>query len=118
MEPSNKRFENPTWRDWVIGIGLIVLFLILIAVGALLLIPDHWGWWLFLVLGGTLLLVLNQTKNYACRCRECGHEFMIGFLTNLTAPHGIDKQGSWLWVNCPNCEKNGKVSVIRVVKGS
>jgi len=118
MEPSRKRFEDPTWRDWVIGIGLIVLFLIMIAVGAFLLIPDHWGWWLFLVFVGTLFLVFNQNRNYACRCRECGYEFKISFLANLTAPHGIDKQGSWLWVKCLNCERKGKVSVIRVVKGS
>lgn len=118
MEPNRNRFEDPTWRDWVVGIGLILLFLITIGVGALLLLPDDWIWWLLLVLASTLLLVLNQNRNYACRCRECGHEFQIGFVSNLIAPHGIDKEGSWLCVKCPDCEKKGKVSVIRIVKGS
>ena len=100
----------------MIGIGLIILFLAAISVGAFILIPEHWVWWLILVLGGTLLLTLNQNKNYACRCRSCGNEFKISFMTNLLSPHGIDKEGSWQWLKCPSCGKRTKVSVIRVVK--
>lgn len=116
MGQNNNKYADPTRRDWVIGIGLILLYLILIGVSAYLLIPAGWLWWLLLVLGGMLLLVLNQTRNYACRCRSCGNEFEIGFFSNLIAPHGIDKLGSWLWVKCPSCERKGKVSVIRIVK--
>ena len=117
MKQTKKKFEDPTWRDWVSGITLIVIFLVVIGIGGFLLIPDYWYVWLMLVIAGTLLLTLNQTRNYACRCRDCGHEFSINFLTNLTSPHGIDKKGSWLWLKCPSCEIKGKVSVIRVVKG-
>lgn len=113
MNQNKRKFEDPTRRDWVIGIGLILLFLIVIGVGGFILIPDHWVWWLILVLGGTLLLAFNQNKNYGCRCRVCQGEFEIGFLTNLFAPHGIDKVGSWLWVKCPSCGTKSKVTVIR-----
>ena len=116
MKQTKKKYEDPTWRDWVSGITLIVIFLVLIGVGGFLLIPDYWYVWLLLVVASTLLLTLNQTRNYGYRCRDCGHEFSINYLTNLTSPHGIDKRGSWLWLKCPSCEKKGKVSVIRVVK--
>jgi hypothetical protein len=116
MNQQKKKYEDPTWKDWVLGIGYIVLFLVVIGVGAVLLVPDHFLWWLFLVLGGTLLLAYNHNRNYACRCRSCGHEFEIGFLTNLISPHGIDKEGSWLWVRCPDCQVKGKVTVIRLVR--
>jgi len=107
MIQTKKKYENPTLKDWIIGIGLIVIFLGVIGIGAFLLIPDHWIWWLSLVLVGTLLLTLNQNKNYAYRCRECGHEFEIRFITNLISPHGVDKEGSWLWVKCPSCKTRG-----------
>ena len=117
MKEEKWKFEDPTWKDWVKGIGLIILYLSAIGVSAFVLIPKHWIWWLLLILGGMLLLTLNQFKNYACRCRSCGEEFRISFLTNLVSPHGIDKEGSWLWVKCPSCGKREKVSVIRIVKG-
>ena len=113
MNQNKREFEDPTRRDWVIGIGLILLFLIVIGVGGFILIPDHWGWWLILVFGGTLLLAFNQNMNYGCRCRVCQSEFEIGFLSNFFAPHGIDKVGSWLCVKCPSCGSKGKVTVIR-----
>jgi hypothetical protein len=116
MSKTRIKFEDPTRRDWVVGILYLVVFLVVIGVGAFLLIPDHWFWWLALVLGGTLLLALNQNKKYGCRCRSCGHEFKIGFFTNLISPHGVDKKGSWLWVQCPGCEEKGKVTVIRAVR--
>lgn len=116
MKKSKKKYEDPTWRDWVSGIGLIVIFLSVIGIGAFLLIPDHWLWWMLIVVGGTLLLALNQSKRYACRCRECEHEFELNFLSTLISPHGVDKKGSWVWVKCPRCKTRGKVSVIRIVK--
>ena len=116
MKQTKKKYEDPTRKDWIIGIGLIVFFLFVIGIGADVLIPDHWIWWLSLVLVGTLLLTLNQNQNYACRCRECGHEFEVSFIANLTSLHGVDKQGSWQRVKCPGCKEKGKVSVIKVVK--
>lgn len=116
MKQTNKKYENPTRKDWVIGIGLIILYLSVIGIGALYLIPKYWIWWLLIFLVSTILLVLNQNRNYGCRCRECGHEFEVTFITNLISPHGIDKKGSWQWVKCPSCKKRVRVTVIKVVK--
>lgn len=116
MTETKIKFEEPTRRDWVIGILSLVTFVIVIGVGAFLLIPENWAWWLLLVLGGTLLLAFNQNRKYGCRCRRCEHEFKISYFLNLISPHGVDGSGSWLWTKCPSCETRGKVTVIRAVR--
>ena len=116
MKPTKKKYQEPTWKDWVIGIGLIVIYISVIGIGAIFLIPKYWKWWVIIFLASTILLVLNQNINYGCRCRECGYEFEVSFLINLISPHGIDKEGSWQWVKCPSCNKRVRVTVIKVVK--
>ena len=116
MKPTNNKYQDPTRKDWISGIALLLIYLIVIGVGALLLIPKYWYWWLILMVVSTILLIIKQNRNYACRCRECGHEFEVSFLTNLISPHGVDKEGSWQGVKCPNCEKRAKATVIKVIK--
>lgn len=115
MKAPQMKYQDPNRRDWVTGIASLVIFLVVITLGALLLFTDYWYIWPVLVIGGTVILVLRQTKHYACRCRECGHEFEISFLTNLLAPHGVDRAGSWQWLKCPDCQKRTKVAVIRKI---
>jgi hypothetical protein len=116
MKPLQRRYQDPTRRDWVIGIITLVIFVIAIALSAILLLPDYWLLWLILVVAGVGLLTLSQTRNFACRCRECECEFEITFIKNLLAPHGVDTEGSWQWLQCPNCEKRVKVTVIKILK--
>jgi DNA-directed RNA polymerase subunit RPC12/RpoP len=111
-----KRYEDPSRRDWVIGFVVIFVYLSAIAGGAFLLLLEYWYVWLILVIGGLCLIVGWHTKSYAYRCRECGSEFEIDFITNLFAPHGIDKDGAWEWLKCPNCQKRRKADVIKIVK--
>ena len=117
MKPTNNKYRNPTHKDWIIGIALLMGYLIVISLSAILLIPEYWYWWLLLIIVSTFLLVIYQSRNYACRCRKCGHEFEVSFLTHLMAPHGVDKRGGWQWVKCPNCDKRAKATVIKVIKG-
>lgn len=113
MMPSQPKYQDPTRKDWITGIASLVIFVLVITFSALLLFTDYWYLWLVLVLAGVIILVRRQTKQYACRCRECGHEFEISFATNLFAPHGVDKAGSWQWLKCPVCQKRTKVNVIK-----
>jgi transcription elongation factor Elf1 len=116
MKSSLRKYQDPTRKDWILGILSLVIFVVAITLGAFLLFTDYWYLWLILVLGGVAILVLRQTKNYACRCRECGYEFEITFIKNLLSPHGVDKEGSWQWLQCPSCEKRVKVTVIKILK--
>ena len=116
MKSTNNRYLDPTYKDWISGITWLLAYLITISLGAFYLVPEYWYWWLLILDVSTVLLVIKQNRNYACRCRECGHEFEVSFLTNLLSPHGVDKEGSWQWVKCPGCEKRAKASVIKVIK--
>ena len=115
MTPPQPKYQDPTRKDWIRGIASLVIFVLVLTFGALLLFTDYWYLWIVLVLCGVGILVLRQTKHYACHCRECGREFEISFLTNLLAPHGVDKEGSWQWLKCPGCRKRTKVTVIKKV---
>lgn len=115
MKPSQNRYQNPTSKEWISGFAFLLAYLLTIGLGAVFLVPKHWYWWLLIMVVSTVLLVIKQNRNYACRCRECGHEFEVSFLTNLISPHGVDKEGSWQWVKCPGCEKRAKASVIKVI---
>jgi cytochrome b len=90
MSPQQK-YQDPTRKDWISGIAILIIFVLAITFGAYLLLTDYWFLWLILVLGGVLTLVWRQTKRYACRCRVCRHEFEISFMTNAFADSG-DKE--------------------------
>ena len=116
MKPTTNKYQNPTRKDWILGIALLLGTLMVIIIGAFLLIPTYWYWWLLLVIVSAILLIIYQNRNYACRCRECGHEFEVSLLTNIISPHGVDKKGGWQLVKCPNCKKRGKATTIKVIK--
>jgi hypothetical protein len=118
MDPPKKRYQDPSRKDWILGIAWLLGYLLVSGFGALFLVPENWIWWLLLFIASTVVLVFRQNRNYACRCRACGHEFEVSFLVNLLSPHGIDKEGSWMWVKCPQCKTRAKVSVIKVLKGA
>ena len=115
MNPPENKFQDPKREDWIVGIFSLVIYVAVITFGAVFLFTDYWYLWIILVVGGLILLVLRQIRNYGCRCRKCGHEFEISFLTNLLAPHGVDKEGSWQWLKCPGCQQRTKVNVVKKV---
>jgi hypothetical protein len=117
MSPQQK-YQDPTRKDWISGIAILIIFVLTITFGAYLLFTDYWFLWPILVLCGVVILVWRQTRRYACRCRVCGHEFEISFSTNLLAPHGVDKTGGWQWLMCPGCHKRTKVTVVKKTRAS
>jgi len=116
MKLTNNQYQDPTLKDWIIRTASLLFYLIVIGLGALFLFPDYWHWWLLLFIISTILMAINLNRNYACRCRDCGYEFEVSFLVNLISPHGVDNEGSWQWVECPNCRKRVKATVIKVIK--
>jgi len=116
MKPTDHKYQDPTRKDWIIGIAVLLTYVMVISVGAILLIPKNWHWWILLMTVSTILLAIRQNRKLACRCRECGHGFEVSFLVNLVAFHGVDKEGSWQLAYCPNCKKRTKATLIKVVK--
>jgi hypothetical protein len=116
MKSSDHSYQNPKKGDWVRGLLVIALYIFAISISAFYLLIEYWYLWLMIVSGGLILMVNWHTRSYAYRCRNCGSEFEISFLTNLVAPHGIDKDGGWSWLKCSQCNSRHKATVIKIVK--
>ena len=104
---------DPDRKDYIQSVVYILIYVIAISVGAFLLLPGLWYVWLLIVLIGLLLLVNWHKSKTAYKCPNCDHVYEISFLTDLFAPHGIDRNGAWLLLKCPNCGKRMKTPVLK-----
>ncbi len=105
--------SRPDKQDYLISILYISLYILVIGVGAFLLIPTYWYLWLILVIFGLFLLVNWHKKSTAYQCPSCGHVYTLSFLTDLVAPHGVDREGAWLLLKCPQCKVRSKTRVLK-----
>jgi len=110
------KYTSPQRKDILQSIVFILIYVAVIGVGAFLLLPRAWTLWLGLVLAGIALLVQWHRRSTVYRCPSCGHGYTISFLTDLAAPHGIDRDGAWLLLRCPRCRKRQKTRVLKRVK--
>lgn len=109
-----KKFQDPTRRDYMVGILILVVYLIILGGSAYFLIPKHWGWWAIIFISSTIVMIVNQNRKTANRCRACGEEFEVSLLKNLTSLHGVDQKGSWQMIKCPSCDTRSKTTVIKI----
>ncbi len=56
-----------------------------------------------LIAGCLLLLVRWHSRTFGYRCANCDFDFEIGTLKDLFSFQGVNKQGSWKYLKCPNC---------------
>ncbi len=110
------KHTQPQRKDYLQSILYILLYVALIGMGAWLLLPRAWYAWVGIVLIGMLLLVQWHKRSTVYRCPNCDHVYAISFFTDLAAPHGIDRDGAWLLLRCPNCRKRQKTRVLKRVK--
>lgn len=111
------KFTKPTRGDYVRSILYILIFLIVISLTAFWLLPDLWVVWILIMVAGTAILVAWHRGETVYRCPVCEHVYTISFWKDLMAPHGVDKEGGWLLLGCPNCGERKKTYVQkRVVK--
>ena len=107
---------NPDGRDIIRSVAYILVYVIIIGASAFLLFPKLWYIWLTLVVVGMLILVNWHKEKTAYRCPKCEHIYEISFLTDLTAPHGFNRDGAWLMLRCPNCRQRRKTMVLKKVE--
>ena len=107
---------NPDRRDVIRSATYILVYVIVIGVGAVLLLPRFWYLWIALVVVGMLILVNWHKEKTAYRCPNCEYTYEISFLTDLTAPHGFNRDGAWLLLRCPNCRQRRKTKVLKKVE--
>lgn len=110
-----KKVIPPEKKDIVKSVIFISIYVAAISVTAFLLLPKFWYIWGFIVLVGMVLLVNWHKQKTAYRCPSCGHVYEISFLTDLIAPHGVNKDGGWLLLRCPNCRQRRKTTVLKKI---
>ncbi len=110
------KFTKPTGGDYGRSIFYILIFMVVITLGAVWLLPDLWVLWLLIVITGTGLLVAWHRGETVYRCPNCDHVYEISFWKDLIAPHGVDKEGAWLLLRCPNCGERKKTRVLKRVE--
>jgi uncharacterized C2H2 Zn-finger protein len=107
---------DPDRRDVIRSVAFILVYVLVIGAGALYLLPRLWYIWIVLVVVGMLILVNWHKGQTAYRCPNCDHIYEISFLSDLTAPHGINRDGAWLLLRCPNCRKRRKTKTLKKVE--
>ena len=112
-----KKVTNPDRRDVIRSVVYISIYVIVIGASAFYLLPRFWYLWAVLVLVGVLVLVNWHKGQTAYRCPNCEHIYEISLLTDLTAPHGVNRDGGWLLLRCPNCRQKRKTKVLKKVEG-
>jgi predicted RNA-binding Zn-ribbon protein involved in translation (DUF1610 family) len=110
------KFSKPTGGDYWRSILYILTFLVVITVSAIWLMPDFWYVWLLIVAIGTGALVAWHRGATVYRCPNCDYVYEISFWKDLFAPHGVDKDGAWLLLRCPNCGERKKTRVLKRVE--
>ncbi len=112
-EISMKTPTSPGKKDYLQSVLYLALYVLTIGGTAFLLLPKLWYLWGIIVLIGMLLLVnWHKQKTIYC-CPSCGHVYEISFLTDLLAPHGVNRDGGWLLLRCPNCHQRSKTTVLK-----
>ena len=105
-------YRRPKRSDWSKSLIFIGVYVAVISVTAFYLLLIYWYLWITLVAGGLIILVLWHTKSTVYHCPICGSEFEISVLTDFLSPHGVTKNGGWLYLKCPFCSNRSKMQVL------
>lgn len=76
------------------------------------LLLSYWYVWVALIIAGLVLFVSWHAKATAYRCLKCGYEFEISILTDFFSPHGVDGEGGWQYLKCPNCSNRSRMKIL------
>ncbi len=105
-------YRKPKRSDWSKSLIFIGVYVAGISITAFYLLVSYWYLWIALVAAGLMLLVLWHAKSTAYSCPTCGSEFEISALTDFLSPHGVTKDGGWLFLKCPVCGNRLKMQVL------
>jgi len=105
-------YRKPKKSDWQKSLIFIGVYVAVISITAFYLLVTYWYLWIALVAGGLIILILWHAKSTAYHCPICGSEFEISVLTDFLSPHGVTKNGGWLYLKCPVCSNRSKMQVL------
>jgi len=104
-------------KDWIKTLIYITIYLTIISFTAFYLLLSYWYVWIALTVTGLVILISWHAKVTAYHCPVCGYEFEISILTDFFSPHGVNKNGAWKYLKCPNCSNRSKIEILVKTKG-
>lgn len=113
--PSYRKPERKDWRKTLI---FIAVYLAVLGLTGIYLLTSFWYVWMGLAVAGLVLLVAWHAKATAYHCPRCGYEFEISALTDFLSPHGVDHEGGWKYLKCPNCSNRSRMRILATKRES
>jgi DNA-directed RNA polymerase subunit RPC12/RpoP len=110
-------YREPKRKEWLKTLIYITVYLVVLAFTGVYLLLSYWYVWVALAAYGLIILVSWHAKATAYLCSRCGYEFEISPLTDFFSPHGVDRNGGWKYLKCPNCSKISRMEILVKKKG-
>ena len=112
-----ERYELSSYRksrrkDWLKTLIYIAIYLTFLGFTGIYLLLSYWYVWMTLAAGGLIILVFWHAKATAYHCPGCGYEFEISIFTDFFSPHGVDREGAWKYLKCPNCSNRSRMETL------
>jgi DNA-directed RNA polymerase subunit RPC12/RpoP len=105
-------YRKPKRKDWWKTLILIAVYLTVLGFTGIYLLVSYWYVWITLAFAGLVVLVSWHAKSTAYHCPRCGYEFEISILTDFFSPHGVNDEGAWMYLKCPNCRNRSKMKIL------
>jgi len=105
-------YREPRRKDWVKSLFYIAIYIAVLGFSSFYLLLSYWFVWAMLVIGGLLILLYWHARNTGYHCQKCGCEFEISMLTDFLSHHGVDKEGAWMYLNCPKCSTRSRMRIL------
>jgi len=99
-------------KDWLKSLIYIAMYLPVLGFTAIYLLLSYWYVWMAIWACGLIILVSWRAKATAYLCPRCGYEFEISVLTDFVSPHGVDRNGGWNYLKCPNCSNRSRMKIL------
>lgn len=97
------KLREPNKSDAILTMVLVAVFIIGIVAILYMSWPKDILAGCILVAGCLLLLIRWHSRTFGYRCANCDEDFEISMLKDLFSFQGVNKQGSWKYLKCPNC---------------
>jgi DNA-directed RNA polymerase subunit RPC12/RpoP len=110
-------YRKPERKDWWRALAFLAIYLAVLGVMSIYLLISYWYVWAALAVAGLVILVSWHAKATAYHCPKCGYDFEISIITDLLSPHGVNKEGGWKYLKCPNCSKRTRTEILVKTKG-
>lgn len=107
---DGEKYWEVTGRDWDRTTLLLIIFVGLMSLSSIILLPDHWYFWILIVVEGMALITTWHAKNFAYRCPGCGEVFEVSPMEDLLGPNGVNKK----YLRCPKCKKRAWAEILKI----